>query len=195
MRSINLTLIFCFALCSCATYIDRESYVSKRYEMFIFDDHNLLLDLANNRFTIDTEVYHRNAFAITIPKDIVYWQGGTDVIIEYASKQIIYIVPGRKEEIKKDSKWILRDATDDEVFNSLHNYFTNRGYSLDQLEKICDNLEKYRQNREYKVYTNGSTFVLLHNIKKKNYEHFVKGIKSLRYIDPCPTDDRDSADL
>ena len=67
MKGIIKMLLFCTVISSCATYVDRYSYASDRYELFVFNDLNLLKDLSNNAFNVDTEVYHGNAFAITLP--------------------------------------------------------------------------------------------------------------------------------
>ena len=178
MRNTVFIIIIGFFLHSCSSiYLDKKelNYKGKCYHFESYETYNVFRKVCPVNGWAEG-VLIRKYYEIRLPKNIVYFQTGTEDIFEYPSKQIIYIYNCfTKKPYENEDEWIFRDATFRDVEN-LYDYWERRGYHI-------NSLENFNNKRISKVYSDGCTTILLFNIKPNNYKAFKNLILTYKYIE------------
>lgn len=171
-----LIIIFIVIFNSCNSYLDRGKSVRTNFLDFNYlDNFNEFIYKSKVNASADNEIYQSTNFSVNLPKKIINWKiASNEFYFEFDKKEIIYI----KNEFNDESKtnnWHLQEINNHEIRNKLISYWNIRGYN----EVLFDVSKK---DRVSKIYTNGKTYILLYNIRQKNYEHYLDLIKSFKYL-------------
>ena len=176
INNINMKKIFFFfvilSLSSCKTYIDSDFSGNKISNNSIsieyFEDYNIIKNNDKIGAVRDKDVSYPQLFKLMMPKKIESFKIINKVFcIEYNSKQVIFIDAGFKNSDVNLENWKLLEANDELINSYCNNYLS--------IEKIA------RNKRVNKLYTDGKTKILLINIKSKNFDNYLKLIKSFKY--------------
>ncbi len=161
---------------SCTSYIDVSKNSFKNNNMkFEYGENENKFEYFNNVNAIaDHEVYYTTHFSITLPKGIVNWRiMNNNFFIEYEDKQIFYIYTSYVNKNEPTTYWNLDNATNDEIWKIMNNYWDYRGFDLNYLHEN-------HAGRDTKMYSNGKYSILLYNIKRKNMSEFIRCAKTFK---------------
>ena len=161
---------------SCNSYIDvGKSWHSEYVDFIIKDAYNEYIYKSKIAGSNEDETFWPRNYKIKIPKGIIsYTQIGNILYVEYRSKQIICVKAKYLNDNVKEEKWKLIGPEEETIVNMLSEYWEEKNYNFDRIHT--------RKNRITKLYTNGIFTILLYNIKKKNFDHFLNMVKSIEEI-------------
>ena len=179
MKIRILILLSCSILLnSCRTYLDigtkdiKTDYMTLKY----LEDHNELNYFNKVNASADDQKFYTTHFSVDLPKQIVYWkQLGNEFYFEYDFKQVIYLYTAYKNKGKESDNWEEKDISDlNELKDELEGYWVKeRNYDINYLEKK-------REGRSSKLYTNGKYKIVLYNIKEENFQKYHELTKTFR---------------
>lgn len=172
----NLIFISVILLVSCSTYVDRGKNIhTDDVDFNYFENHNEFVYKSKINSVADNEVSYTKNFSVNLPKKIKGWLiSDNEFYFEYANKELIYINTGYKNKDNIEN-WIIRESNNEEVNVFLSSYWNRRIYNEDDLK-----LGAF--DRISKVYSDGQVTILLHNIKKKNFDRYLDLVKSFKYL-------------
>lgn len=173
MKYLTFVLL-ALLMSSCTSYIDVPKN-SINNESMVFDygsNENKLKYVSKVNASADHDVYYTTHFSITLPKNIVNWNvGSNNFFFEYNDKQIFYIYSSYKNEGQESENWELKDISYNEVLKYIGEYWDKRKYNENYLYKA-------HNGRVSKLYTNGKYKILLYNIKTENLQTFIQSAKT-----------------
>lgn len=173
MKYLTFVLL-ALLMSSCTSYIDVQKN-SINNDSMVFDygsNENKLKYVSKVNASADHDVYYTTHFSITLPKNIVNWNvGSNNFFFEYNDKQIFYIYSSYKNEGQESENWELKDISYNEVLKYIGEYWDKRKYNENYLYKA-------HNGRVSKLYTNGKYKILLYNIKTENLQTFIQSAKT-----------------
>jgi hypothetical protein len=182
MKNIVIIIVlFCVSSCKIFFKEQKKIYKSKNVEIYYYKDYNNFKMISKVWGVAGTDIYYHYHYQINVPKKIKNWMlGNKNLYVEYDSKQMIVVEGGYKNRGGDIGEWTLKDIpkNHDAEKHIIESYrlLNNKEYDEKYLEKIS-------KNRISQVYTNGKSSIYLYNVKKENYEEFLKFAKTFSYIE------------
>jgi hypothetical protein len=159
----------------------KGEYKNKHDEWLISDTHNTFRMISKVWGRAGSDIYYHHHYQLDIPKNIkLYTTVNHHLYVMYDSKQVIVVESGYKNRGENTTEWTLIDVSKNNeaerhIFDA-YRYLTQKEYSEKYLEKLS-------KNRISKIYTNKKSSIYLYNIKKENFEEFLKFAKTFKYIE------------
>lgn len=175
---IYIILVLSIYNTSCNRYFDAVAEKDKLPKtvgyLTIYPDSNLFLYKSNVALNRDIEKIYPKSFKITLPKDLKYYEvvGSTEFVFYYANNQAVMVkvdLDRKSSAIKNYLSYVPNDQEIEQIVQS----------KLASAQSKYD-IKKIRipaKNKQYVVKEKG-VFLLLYNIQPKNYDIFVKSLKS-----------------
>lgn len=176
-------LLIVFSCISCKPYLDNEKYKSiGKNEMLNFDyyrDHNVFEVKHRIPATADKEIYYPRKFKINLPKNIKDWHiSNNTYLFNFENNQFLVIQAGFIDnDIQR--AWSFESFDDVDSKRNFYDIMSDFGLSENYIDK---KLESKNSNRLTKLYTNSDVNIILFNVKKENYDDFLKNIKTFEYL-------------
>ena len=126
----------------------------------------------------DNEIYKPKPFEISLPKEIRYWEAisSSNFGIYYKSNQVIFINTDlyNSSNNKSDSIYTPSEKEMENLITTI--YVTSRKKRRD-IKEI-----PVLKDRKYQILKKQGVIILLYNIKNKNYNDYLKLIKTFKKL-------------